>query len=208
VRMSEVFPGLFTDNKDFLCGFIKDSRSGFITENDIICHPGEASFWNENAAGLLSLQEFMTPAGGRSNETVIGSRTAYVSSIHVSQLGGSYVTVIFRDVITADLSARRNAFYVIAGIAFGLLALAVNMLVRAMLRRFYRIVKTVREIKGGNLTATAPDLGNDEIGDLGKQINQMLDSILKLMDENIKRELLARNSEIRALQSQINSHFI
>ena len=36
----------------------------------------------------------------------------------------------------------------------------------------------------------------------------MLERIQKLMEENIAREVLAKNSQIRALQNQINAHFI
>jgi len=200
VRMNELFPELFAEKKDFRCAFI--------TEGEIFCHPGENGFWDENAAGLLSLQGPKMPADGRATETFIGGRLAYVSSIPVNQFGGKYITVIFRNDITADLAARRNVFFLIAGAAFGLLVIGVNLIVKAMLRRFYEIVKTVRKIQGGDMNVTAPDLGGDEIGDLAKQFNRMLDSIRRLMDENVKRELLARNSEIRALQSQINAHFI
>ena len=46
------------------------------------------------------------------------------------------------------------------------------------------------------------------MGELGTQINKMLDRIEQLMKENIDREMLAKNAQIRALQNQINAHFI
>ena len=39
-------------------------------------------------------------------------------------------------------------------------------------------------------------------------INKMLDRIVQLMDENVNRERLVKDSQIRALQNQINAHFI
>ena len=60
----------------------------------------------------------------------------------------------------------------------------------------------------GNLEIRVPHCGNDEIGELGLQINKMLSHITQLMDDNIKREILVKDSEIRALQNQINAHFI
>ncbi|MCD7819940.1 MAG: histidine kinase, partial [Lachnospiraceae bacterium] len=36
----------------------------------------------------------------------------------------------------------------------------------------------------------------------------MLDHINELMEDNIHREVLAKNAEIRSLQNQINAHFI
>ena len=35
-----------------------------------------------------------------------------------------------------------------------------------------------------------------------------LDRIVQLMDENVNRERLVKDSQIRALQNQINAHFI
>ena len=52
------------------------------------------------------------------------------------------------------------------------------------------------------------DCGKDEMGELGTQINTMLERIRQLMEDNLKREMLMKNSEIRALQNQINAHFI
>lgn len=43
---------------------------------------------------------------------------------------------------------------------------------------------------------------------LGSQINDMEVSIQRLTDDNLKHELLVKNTEIRALQNQINVHFI
>jgi two-component system sensor histidine kinase YesM len=77
-----------------------------------------------------------------------------------------------------------------------------------MLRRFQQVIDTIRTVRTGNLSVKVPYVGDDEIGLLGDQVNQMLERISVLMDENVKKELLAKNSEIRALHSQINAHFI
>lgn len=60
----------------------------------------------------------------------------------------------------------------------------------------------------GNLDERIEHCSNDEAGELGVQLNKMLDRIQKLMTDNINREVLVKNSEIRALQNQINAHFI
>ena len=49
---------------------------------------------------------------------------------------------------------------------------------------------------------------NDEMGELAHQVNRMLDNIQSLMNENIQREVLVKDSQLRALQNQINAHFI
>ncbi len=77
-----------------------------------------------------------------------------------------------------------------------------------MLRQFYSILKSIREVQHGNLDVRIEHCSNDEMGELGTQLNTMLDRIQKLMAENIGREVMVKDSEIRALQNQINAHFI
>ena len=73
--------------------------------------------------------------------------------------------------------------------------------------RFNRLTVEVSNIKNGTVKKLT-EKGNDEISELGKQINSMINSLEKLNQENINRELLAKNAEIRSLQNQINAHFM
>ena len=84
----------------------------------------------------------------------------------------------------------------------------INYIVAFLLRSFYEILESVRVIQKGDLSVRIENCRNDEIGELGTQINKMLDHMEQLMKENIDREILAKNSQILALQNQINAHFI
>lgn len=77
-----------------------------------------------------------------------------------------------------------------------------------MLRQFYMILQSMRQVEKGDLSVRIDRCSNDEMGELGSQLNRMLDRIQDIMQENINREVLVKNSEIRALQNQINAHFI
>ena len=89
-----------------------------------------------------------------------------------------------------------------------LLAFAVSFMVKVLLSHFYEILGSIRSIQKGDMTVRIAHTTGDEMGELGHQINKMMDRIQNLMEENIRRELLAKNSEIRSLQNQINAHFI
>jgi two-component system sensor histidine kinase YesM len=214
IRMSELFPDLFTDQSGYFCGFT--ARDPDASGTDALAgtgakwfyHENQEAFWRNYGETILSLLEGKNPPAGASIEAILGGRSAIISAIPAGHPGGQYITVMFRDDITAALDGRRNLFLLGTVLSLLLLAFIVNLLVKAMLRRFYRIVGAISAVRSGNLDVKAPVIGDDEIGLLGEQINLMLDRIRKLMDENVKRELLAKNSEIRALHSQINAHFI
>ena len=89
-----------------------------------------------------------------------------------------------------------------------ILAFVINWIVRSVLHKFYDILHSIRKIQTGDLDVVIEDCGTDEMGELGRQINKMMEQIHILIEENINRELLMKNSEIRALQNQINAHFI
>lgn len=104
---------------------------------------------------------------------------------------------------------RLRFWFVVIGVAvMALFVCIVNWAVTAVLGKFYKILSSIREVQKGNLDVVIEDCGRDEMGELGSQINAMLVSIKQLTDDNLKHELLVKNTEIRALQNQINAHFI
>ena len=90
-----------------------------------------------------------------------------------------------------------------------LLSFVVNQMVKKVLKNFYDVLHTIREVRNGDLSVRAPKQSRDqEMGELAHQVNRMLDNIQSLMQENIDREVLAKDSQLKALQNQINAHFI
>lgn len=88
------------------------------------------------------------------------------------------------------------------------MAAGINVVVKTVLRQFYRIIDAIKRVQTGDLSVVIEDCGTDEMGELGSQVNKMLTEINHLMKEQIDKELLVKNSEIKALQNQINAHFI
>ena len=113
--------------------------------------------------------------------------------------------------ITREVQAvldMRNVFVAAMLLVLCLLAMIIDQIVKRMLRQFYSILRSIRLVQKGDLSVRIDAYANDEMGELGEQLNKMLDRIQELMDENMKRQMLVKNSEIRALQNQINAHFI
>lgn len=140
--------------------------------------------------------------------TQINGNTVIMGYLPIQQLDG-YV-VVFDD-ISADISKiyeSRNFFFLIAGLIMLLLIILVDNIVKSILKQLYHIFGKLKEVQKGNLDVIIENCGNDEVGELGRQINKMLSHIRQLMDDNLNRELLVKNSEIRSLQNQINAHFI
>ena len=124
----------------------------------------------------------------------IKGKNLVVSSFYVRELDGMLVCV--RD-ITKNVHGvyyQRNMFVFIMVVFLIVLAFFINAIVKHMLKKLYEILRGIRCVQGGDLDVVIEDCGNDEMGELGTQINKMLSRIKELMEDNLSREMLAKNS--------------
>ena len=137
-----------------------------------------------------------------------GKTNLILSGIYIDELEGYLIRVADITGTVKNVYNMRNIFVVTMLVFIVLLAFAVSFMVKVLLSHFYEILGSIRSIQKGDMTVRIAHTTGDEMGELGHQINKMMDRIQNLMEENIRRELLAKNSEIRSLQNQINAHFI
>ena len=71
-----------------------------------------------------------------------------------------------------------------------------------------RLEKFAAELAGGNLQARAPETAVTELHELTESLNSMAGRLQDLIDENRREQENLKKSELRALQAQINPHFL
>ncbi len=91
---------------------------------------------------------------------------------------------------------------------FGIMFFLIHLVLKSLLRPFYNMLSDVRVVQQGELNVEVDGAGLDEVEELRIRMARMLDLIKELTDANLKHEILVKNTEIRALQNQINAHFI
>lgn len=126
----------------------------------------------------------------------------------IKELSGSYILLVNTDEQMKGIFWQQAKIVGILLLLLALLVLLIDESINFLLQKFYEILGVVRKIRNGNLEQRIPVNGKDEMGELGIQINSMLDSIEVLMQEKLDKEILIKNTEIKALQNQINAHFI
>jgi two-component system sensor histidine kinase YesM len=70
------------------------------------------------------------------------------------------------------------------------------------------LLSSMQRFQKGNFNERVNFKYNDEIGSLGKGYNTMVDNIQSLVNTVYKLELNEKDAKLRALQSQINPHFL
>lgn len=199
VTMENMFPPLYEEIEDEWSCFISDEGKLYFVEDEV----GRTEEFVR-----LKMEWDLAKDGMNTRYLKQNGEHLIVSNLYVRELQGMLLSV--KD-ITDNIHyvyRMRNIFVAVMLVILIGLAFFVNYIVKRLLRQFYEILKSIRLIQKGNLQIRIDNCGNDEMGELGTQINKMLDHIEQLMKENIDREVLAKNAQIRALQNQINAHFI
>lgn len=70
------------------------------------------------------------------------------------------------------------------------------------------MIEQMKKVESGNLSVPAKVHYNDEIGNLSRSFNKMTLTVQTLLDQSVKEQEQLRKSELKALQSQINPHFL
>lgn len=226
-NQSEKLIGLVTPIRDYRYGLIgyveasmsldtmfpllyerKDGAGGCLIDADGNIYFGtEESEYGENEIqeiyGLVKAESDTETHYIRYNHQKLIVSTTQINEMNSTLLGIHDITREVQAVLD-----MRNVFVAAMLLILCLLAMIIDQIVKRMLRQFYSILRSIRLVQKGDLSVRIDAYANDEMGELGEQLNKMLDRIQELMDENMKRQMLVKNSEIRALQNQINAHFI
>ncbi len=199
MTMENMFPSLYEG--------IEHEWSCFVTTDGESYFGDETSEGNEALLGRI-LGEFSGEEGIQVSYIQTDGQNLIVTYLPVKELSG--VLVCVKDITQniKEVHDIRNIFVVVMLMLIGVLAFFINSIVQRLLKQFYEILRSIRKVQKGDLDVVIENCGKDEMGELGTQINKMLARIKQLMEDNLNREMLAKNSEIRALQNQINAHFI
>lgn len=79
---------------------------------------------------------------------------------------------------------------------------------RSTLDRLSMLTKTMHEVENGNTEVRMEPAGDDEIAQLIGSFNQMMNQMDSLMDDKVEYGRQIKNLELKALQAQINPHFL
>ncbi|WP_246050066.1 sensor histidine kinase [Aquibacillus sediminis] len=108
-----------------------------------------------------------------------------------------------------------QGLYSVRSSILNLIILLALLGVIAFIGFYYWIIKPVTELsdqtkqfRQGDFTANVFVNSNDEIGKLGKRFNKMVSTIQKHIDTEYKLKIEQKESELKALQNQIDPHFL
>lgn len=137
----------------------------------------------------------------------IDNRSFTIMKQELPYLGCSIYGLIDNDRALDNL--YNMPFLILLCILIGVLTLALCLVIaRRTLNPLSQLVDKMSLVRNGEFTQYMPVSGTEEIKELAVTYNYMLDDITKYIDQLLKIQKEQRQSEIKALQMQINPHYI
>lgn len=93
-------------------------------------------------------------------------------------------------------------------VCFVLAVLLSIIFTNSISKPLWQLVSAMGEVKKGNLSVNIVDDNKDEIGEVASNFNLMVKEIKVLMEDIKTKEKQKRDAEFKALQAQINPHFL
>lgn len=88
------------------------------------------------------------------------------------------------------------------------LAILIWLFTNTFVKRINRLNKKMKMVEDGNMRLEVSSNSKDEIGELTNRFGKMLNNINQLIDEVYHSKIIQKEAEMRALQAQINPHFL
>lgn len=147
-----------------------------------------------------------SPAG---DFTLSADKSAYqVVFNHIGFSGWTICTITPYNTLMADIRSLTALIISIGVLCLVMMIAVIYLLMSRIIQPLFKLKACMDVSDRGNFDSKAEVTSKDEIGILAASYNRMLDRINNLMAEILSEQKRLRISELKALQSQINPHFL
>jgi two-component system sensor histidine kinase YesM len=140
-------------------------------------------------------------------EEIEGKKSILIS-IPVEDIGCSIVGIYPVENFTGEARASLINLLIVLAVLSVVLGVIIYLVTNILLRRVKRLVKAMKQVRDNNLDVSVPVSAMDEFGELALNFNHMTGRIHELVETVYKIQLMERDAELKALEAQINPHFL
>jgi len=183
------------DEAEYNINFITDTN-GFV-----ISYPN--SFYTGiSMNSKLTVQEFVQVTG-----LLKGQNTAVNKYVN-GHRGWVYYNVYNKDYMMRDIRNNQIMFILISLAAILFSSVLISYIVRRIGSSVALIIDGIDQVKEGNLNVSVALDSKDELGQIASNFNDMTGKVRNLIAEVSEAKDKQKDAEIRALEAQINPHFL
>lgn len=195
-----------------LCDNISLGSKGYVFILDkngkIIYHPKQQLLYS----GLKKeqIKKVMNLNGNGGHFIIDEGNDSRIYTAKTSQnTGWTVVSVAYTSELLSKKEETQELYLIVAILLLVLTLLFSSFISSGITRPVRQLQKSMSKVEKGDFeTAEISITLDNELGSLSNSFNIMIGEIKKLMEENIEEQRQKRKSELKALQAQINPHFL
>ncbi|MDQ0089418.1 two-component system sensor histidine kinase YesM [Paenibacillus anaericanus] len=136
--------------------------------------------------------------------------TTGMSITKLTDIQGGYtvLSLVPKKELAASYRGLRNTILTVSTICILFAIIISSLFIGNFAKRTHSIIRFTRKVKKGDLTARITDIKEDEIGQIAKSFNEMLEELNLYIDRVYKAEIKQKHTEIAALEARVNPHFL
>ena len=180
----------------------------FILDQDgnIVYHPRQQQLYNElqteNISLVMNAESDIVTVGKGDDEKIYALSHSEITGWTI--VGCMNMSELLRN------SRQTRSIYVLVALGLIIVALLISSVIaRNITMPIQKLRDSMKSVQKGNFDIEDIEvLTDNEIGSLTRSFNVMTHRIRELMEQNIQEQEQKRKIELKALQSQINPHFL
>lgn len=192
-----------------LCNNNSIEEKGYIfvldAEGNIVYHPKQQLMYGglktENIDAIMECREdsLIIDEGGDSKLYTMSKskRTGW------TVVGAGYTSELLKN------NEQAQMWYLLVASILLLAVIGISSIISREITKPIRSLRdSMRKVQNGQFGTHVEVITENEIGSLGRSFNLMTSEIQALMEQNVYEQKQKRKSELKALQAQINPHFL
>ena len=170
-------------------------------ERQVVSYPDE-DFTGNAVSSQLGMEDFVRVSGYLQDKKIA------VNQYHDEDTGWIFCNAYDRDYMLKDLSRTQWMQIGITVFLLGFVLILISYTVHNLDNSVKSVIWGMQQVKRGNLDVVVPVQSFYEIGMIADNFNEMTVKVKDLICEVTAAEENRKNAEIRALEAQINPHFL
>ena len=176
------------------------------SDNKIIASSRDLKDLYDNSS--IDLELIKSAAQFSNQLTTFDDGKFYLQSAAIDKTDWYMVNVLPKSSILSTIKTQRNYLFIIVILNIIMAIILAAYLVKVINKRLFQVIDGMRQVPNGQLSNYIENDSSDEVGELIDNYNYMISKMSILVDEQYKLGKEVKNAELKALQSQINPHFL
>lgn len=175
----------------------------FILNEDrqVVSYPDE-DFTGMTMNPVLNIEEFVKVSGYLRNKNMA------INQYEDPVTGWIFCNAYDKDYMLKDISKTQDIMVLLTILVLVFASALIVYTVRTLAASVRSVVFGMQQVQQGNLDVVVPVRSFDEIGTIADNFNDMTVKVKELIEQVSKAKEQQKNAEIRALEAQINPHFL